>query len=190
MSIWNVFSSNVTPTFHSAAYPAISVSSRPDALNKAGKNVLITGASAGLGLATAKAFIAAQASTVIITGRRQDKLDQAVAELQAEVSKNNSENGKTEIIAYNSDVSDKKAVDALWDDLKVRGIVVHILVLNAARFAVPKPLFELGTDFVWESFEVNVRAPLQFAERFAKQGVDEQKVSYDQHRLSSLALRC
>jgi len=189
MSIWNVFSSNVTPTFHSEAYPAISVSSRPDALNKTGKNVLITGASAGLGLATAKAFIAAQASTVIITGRRQDKLDQAVAELQAEVSKIGNEK-KTEIIAYNSDVADKKAVDSLWDDLKARGIVVHILVLNAARFAVPKPLFELGTDFVWQSFEVNVRAPLQFAERFAKQGVDEQKVSYDQHRLSSLALRC
>lgn len=45
-----------------------------------GKIAVVTGGSSGMGLATAKQFVAEGAS-VIITGRRQDKLDEAVAEI-------------------------------------------------------------------------------------------------------------
>ncbi len=45
-----------------------------------GKIVAITGASEGIGLATAKAFIA-EGARVYITGRRQERLDAAIAEL-------------------------------------------------------------------------------------------------------------
>jgi NAD(P)-dependent dehydrogenase (short-subunit alcohol dehydrogenase family) len=43
-----------------------------------GKIALITGASDGIGLATARQFIAEGAEHVFITGRRQQALDDAV----------------------------------------------------------------------------------------------------------------
>lgn len=45
-----------------------------------GKVALVTGGSSGMGRATAKQFVAEGAS-VVITGRRQDRLDDAVAEI-------------------------------------------------------------------------------------------------------------
>lgn len=45
-----------------------------------GKIAIVTGGSSGMGRATAKQFVA-EGATVIITGRRQDKLDEAVAEI-------------------------------------------------------------------------------------------------------------
>ncbi len=45
-----------------------------------GKVAVVTGGSSGMGRATAKQFVA-EGATVIITGRRQDRLDEAVAEI-------------------------------------------------------------------------------------------------------------
>ena len=45
-----------------------------------GKIAIVTGGSSGMGLATAKQFVA-EGATVIITGRRQDKLNETVAEI-------------------------------------------------------------------------------------------------------------
>lgn len=45
-----------------------------------GKIAVVTGGSSGMGRATAQQFVA-EGATVIITGRRQDRLDEAVAEI-------------------------------------------------------------------------------------------------------------
>jgi NAD(P)-dependent dehydrogenase (short-subunit alcohol dehydrogenase family) len=45
-----------------------------------GKIAVVTGGNSGMGRATAKQFVA-EGATVIITGRRQDRLDEAVAEI-------------------------------------------------------------------------------------------------------------
>lgn len=45
-----------------------------------GKIAVVTGGSSGMGRATAKQFVS-EGATVIITGRRQDRLDEAVAEI-------------------------------------------------------------------------------------------------------------
>jgi uncharacterized oxidoreductase len=50
-------------------------------MNLAGKRVLITGGSSGIGLATAHALIA-KGAAVFITGRRPDVLAAAVEELR------------------------------------------------------------------------------------------------------------
>ena len=49
----------------------------------AGKKALITGGNSGIGLATARLFVA-EGAEVAITGRDQQTLDEAVAELGAE----------------------------------------------------------------------------------------------------------
>jgi len=160
----NPFATNVTRTVHRTSYPAIAAT-RPE-LIQAGKTVLITGGTAGIGFAIAKAFIAASISTVVITGRRQEQLAKAVASL-TDLAAAAGHGGK--IIGERSDAADPASIDALWASLAERGVIVDVLVLNAAKFATPKPLFELGIEHVWESFEVNVRGPLHHAERFYKQ---------------------
>lgn len=45
-----------------------------------GKIAIVTGGSSGMGRATAKQFVA-EGAIVIITGRRQDKLDKTVTEI-------------------------------------------------------------------------------------------------------------
>lgn len=52
---------SLTKAWHNASYPAISPSNT--ALSVAGKTIFITGGGAGIGLATARAFAAAGAST-------------------------------------------------------------------------------------------------------------------------------
>ncbi|KAK0637469.1 hypothetical protein B0T17DRAFT_482322 [Bombardia bombarda] len=162
----NPLATNVTPTTHTTSYPAISPS-RPE-LSQAGRTVLITGGSAGIGYAAATAFMAASASIVIITGRRQASLDTAVASLTALAAETKT---PTRIIGVQSDARDLANVDALWDNLAAQNIIVDVLVTNAARFTQPNTLFDLGVGEVWAQFETNVRAPLQFAERLWKQKV-------------------
>lgn len=50
----------------------------------AGKIVLITGGTSGIGLASARRFVS-EGAFVFITGRRQQELDHAVAEIGHEV---------------------------------------------------------------------------------------------------------
>ena len=48
------------------------------------KIAVITGGSSGIGLATAKRFVA-EGATVIITGRRKDAIEEAIAEIGGNV---------------------------------------------------------------------------------------------------------
>jgi NAD(P)-dependent dehydrogenase (short-subunit alcohol dehydrogenase family) len=155
------FATNVTLTTHREPYPSIDPT-RPE-LSQAGKTILITGGTAGIGLATAKAFIAASASVIIITGRRQEQLDAACAELNEGAIRSGN---RTHIIGRRSDAIDPTAIDTLWTGLAEIGISVDVLVLNAAKFTIPKPLLDLSTDEISSLFETNVRGPIQFASRF------------------------
>ncbi|KAK0719146.1 putative short-chain dehydrogenase [Lasiosphaeris hirsuta] len=158
------FQTNVTKTVHRTPYPAIDPS-RPE-LSQAGKTVLITGGTAGIGYATAKAFITAGVSTIIITGRRKTQLDIAVAGLNTHIAETKS---SARVIAENSDGSDLAAIDQLWASLAEKDVFVDVLILNAAKFAEVKPLLDLGVEHVWTSFETNVKGPLRFSEKFYKQ---------------------
>jgi NAD(P)-dependent dehydrogenase (short-subunit alcohol dehydrogenase family) len=159
---------DVTSKVHKDVYPAID-SSRPE-LTQAGRTVMITGGSDGIGLAIAKAFITASAANVIIVGRGLAKLEKSKAELEGLAK------GKeTRIIAESCDVTSKDAVDSLWSGLANKGITVNVLVLNSASVPQPKPLLDLDEGELWSAFEGNARAPYDFARKFKQQPGDDHR---------------
>ncbi|KAH0555674.1 hypothetical protein GP486_006382 [Trichoglossum hirsutum] len=153
---------SLTKAFHKEPYPAISPSL--PSLSQATKTVLITGGSTGIGYAIARAFASASASLVVILGRRPDLVCSAASRLTAELP-----GFKGKIVGRPCDISDSSSVAVLWSDLEKEGIVVDVLVLNAAHTSNPGPILQLGQDEVWADYIMNVRANLDLVERFSKQ---------------------
>ncbi len=89
----------------------------------AGKVVLITGGSSGIGLAAAHKFAEAGATT-IICGRDQDKLDEACAEAKAK---------GYSFIAYSADIADMNDCDRFVQLLIDKHGGVDFLINNAGR---------------------------------------------------------
>lgn len=83
------------------------------------KTVLITGATAGFGAATARRF-AKEGHKVVITGRRKERLDKMVSELGAE-----------RCHALNFDVADRAACLAAVEGLPAAFAKIDVLVNNA-----------------------------------------------------------
>jgi meso-butanediol dehydrogenase/(S,S)-butanediol dehydrogenase/diacetyl reductase len=86
-----------------------------------GRVALVTGASEGIGLATAK-LLARRGATVAICARKQDKLDRALEELKAI---------RADAEAHVLDVSDTDACTALIEDIAARHGRLDMLVNNA-----------------------------------------------------------
>ena len=108
-----------------------------------GKVAVITGGSTGIGLASAKAF-AAEGAKVFVTGRRQDALDSAVAEIG---------NGAVAVQADSANLAD---LDRLYD--RVRSEAGHIDVLFAnAGGGGSLPLGQITEEQVDDTFGRNVK---------------------------------
>ena len=86
------------------------------------KNVLITGATSGFGLATARLF-AKHGHRLIITGRREDRLKKLALELKTEYG--------TDVLILVFDVRDSNAVQAAADNLSEEWRNIDVLVNNA-----------------------------------------------------------
>ena len=109
-----------------------------------GKIAVITGATSGIGLATAKVFVAAGAK-VYITGRRQDVLDKAVAEIGGDV---------TGIRADSASMAD---LDALFAQVKAEAGRIDVLY-TAAGGGSMLPLGQITEEQVDDTFDRNVKA--------------------------------
>ncbi|KAL7904127.1 NAD(P)-binding protein [Trichoderma velutinum] len=149
-----------TQKFRTTSYPTIS-SSNP--LNsQAGRTVLITGGSEGIGFAIASAFTTARASRVILLGRRKEVLQAAQEKLIALRGKS-----ETAITTYACDVTSLLNIESTWKKILKAQITVDILVLNAGyvKFA------PLARDIAgaWPSFELNVLANLHMTQCFLNQ---------------------
>ncbi|MFO0917623.1 MAG: glucose 1-dehydrogenase [Planctomycetaceae bacterium] len=112
----------------------------------AGKIALITGGSSGLGLATAKRFIA-EGAEVVVTGRRQPELDSAVNELGASA------------LGIPGDVSKLSDLDRLYETIGARHGRLDILFANAGGGAFV-PLGEITEEHFDKYFGINVKGTL------------------------------
>jgi short-subunit dehydrogenase len=118
-------------------------------LDLQGRRVLVTGASAGLGAAIARA-VHARGATVVLTARRAELLDQLRHEL--------GERAET----LPADLADRAAVTALPG----RAGPIDVLIANAGLPATG-PLDGFSEERVDKVLEVNLRAPLALAHALA-----------------------
>jgi len=106
----------------------------------AGKIAVVTGASTGMGLATAKRFIQEGMDHVFITGRRKEALDAAVAEIGRNVT------------GVQGDVANLSDLDRLYEAVKKQNRKIDVIFANAgvaqlAPFgAVEEKFFDLHFD--------------------------------------------
>jgi NAD(P)-dependent dehydrogenase (short-subunit alcohol dehydrogenase family) len=158
---------NFTSVVHNDTYPSISPS-RPE-LSQKGRTVLVTGATGNIGSAITKGFLQTHPARLIPVGRSREKLDGSVAELK-EYAKTVGATD-TVISGYVADLADTASIDALWKSLTDDGIIVDVLVHDAAVFNDGfKTLLEMGRTAVWDMFESNVRSTLWLVDHFSKQG--------------------
>jgi NAD(P)-dependent dehydrogenase (short-subunit alcohol dehydrogenase family) len=108
-----------------------------------GKIAVITGANSGIGLASAKRFVA-EGAYVYITGRRQEELDKAVQTIG---------NGVT---AVQGDVSDLEALDRLFAKVRSDHGRIDVLFANAGLGAL-EPLGKITASSFDRVFGVNVK---------------------------------
>jgi NAD(P)-dependent dehydrogenase (short-subunit alcohol dehydrogenase family) len=108
-----------------------------------GKVAVITGGSSGLGMATAKRFISEGAS-VFITGRRQDELDRAVAEIGGDI---------TGVQADSSNLAD---LDRLYELIRLQKGRLDIVFANAGILE-KGAVGEIPEDSVDRLFDINVK---------------------------------
>ncbi len=117
-----------------------------------GKRALVTGSTAGIGAAIAKA-LAREGARVIINGRSQADVEKAVATLKAESG--------GELIGFAGDLGTAQPIE----DLVRRHPEVDILVNNMGIFE-PKP-FEDIPDADWmRFFEVNVMSGVRLSRAY------------------------
>jgi NAD(P)-dependent dehydrogenase (short-subunit alcohol dehydrogenase family) len=110
-----------------------------------GKVAVITGGTAGIGLAVAKLFVA-EGAHVFITGRRQKELDDAVREIGDNVC------------GIQGDVANLVDLDRLYKTVEARGRV-DIIVANAGLGEFV-PLEAVTEEHFDKTFNINVKGAL------------------------------
>ena len=111
-----------------------------------GKVAVITGGSAGIGLATAKLF-AEEGAYVFITGRRQAELDAAVKEIGPKA------------VALRADASSIADLAHLFDTVKAARGRIDVLFANAGIYEFT-PFGTITEDAYDKMFDINVKGVL------------------------------
>jgi NAD(P)-dependent dehydrogenase (short-subunit alcohol dehydrogenase family) len=127
-------------------------------VDPAGKRILITGASSGIGEAGALK-LARKGARVIVVARRQELLDSVVDRITAEGG---------EATAHACDLSDLDEVDALVAKVDERFGGVDVLINNAGR-SIRRPLAESLDRWhdVERTMQLNYYSPLRLIRGFA-----------------------
>jgi NAD(P)-dependent dehydrogenase (short-subunit alcohol dehydrogenase family) len=112
-------------------------------LRLAGKLALITGGNSGIGLATAKAFVA-EGARVAITGRDRDTLEAAKRSIG------------NDMLAVQSDTADLRAIDTLFATIHEKFGALDILFANAGVASI-MPVENTSEDAFDRIFDVNVK---------------------------------
>ena len=120
------------------------------------RRALVTGASSGIGLAFAR-VLAEQGHDLILTARRQDRLESLAADLRGQ--------GVSDVVVIAEDLADPLGRERLANTIEQRGLSVDLLVNNAG-YGVPGSY--AGTSWADQQkfLEVLVVAVAELTHRF------------------------
>ena len=116
------------------------------------RTVLITGGTSGIGLELAKQLLQ-RGSTVIVTGRDQEKLDAAKRALPG-------------VHAFKSDVSDPVAITALHNSVLARFPALDTLINNAGIMRNLNLNQDRDLNDVTREIEINLSGPVRMIQQF------------------------
>ena len=119
-------------------------------------NVFITGGTRGIGLATA-IKLSSCVNKVVICGRNEPKETLA----------------QSNIIYKKLDISDKKQLNNVYEELVLENIEVDVLINNAG-VAFFKPFNESEIDEVKQLFDVNLFGSIQVIQKFLPKMIEKQ----------------
>lgn len=136
-----------TKLTHSATYPAISPSL--PGLSTDGKVVVITGASGGIGRATASSFAASGPRALILLGRRSDALAETAALVR-------SSHGKVVVQTHEVDLCDSPGVRKVFDKVAAEFGGIDILVHAAGVLAPVVPLLQADPATFLDGYKTTV----------------------------------
>ncbi|XP_032709803.1 WW domain-containing oxidoreductase isoform X1 [Lontra canadensis] len=109
-----------------------------------GKVVVVTGANSGIGFETAKSF-ALHGAHVILACRNMTRANEAVSQILGEWH-------KAKVEAMTLDLALLRSVQHFAQAFKAKNLSLHVLVCNAAAFALP---WSLTKDGLETTFQVN-----------------------------------
>lgn len=118
-----------------------------------GKTALVTGSTAGIGLAIAKGLATAGAK-VVINGRKQATVDKAIASVRESLP-------NADVVGIAADVSAASGYEALIKALPD----IDILINNAGIFE-PKPFFDIPDEDWTRFFETNVMSGVRLSRAY------------------------
>ncbi|MFA7604599.1 MAG: SDR family oxidoreductase [Novosphingobium sp.] len=140
------------------------------------RTAFVTGASQGIGAATAKALAADGFRVVVHYGAQRAKAEAVVAAIRAA-------GGSADVVG--ADLADREAPFRLAEDVRALcGGQLHALVLNAAIMS-PSDILDCSEETFDNLFAVNLRAPFFLLQRLAPALVEGGSVTF----LSSLTAR-
>lgn len=140
-----------TPTTHHDTYPFIANA------NHDGRVVFITGASRGIGRATALAFVRSGASTLILAARSDlDDLKTEILSLRPAVN----------VIVLSLDVTSEESVDAALLAVSKHVSSIDILINNAGYLEEPSLFKDSNRKEWWRTWEVNIKGTYLVSQAF------------------------
>ncbi|MFZ6011264.1 MAG: SDR family NAD(P)-dependent oxidoreductase [Bacteroidota bacterium] len=130
------------------------------------RNVLITGATSGIGEATAR-LLAQNSYNLILCGRRQERLEKLRKELSA----------LTEVTTLSFDVRDREAVEKSLASLSGNWRTIDVLLNNAGNAHGLDPIHTGNVDDWDAMMDINVKG-LLYVSRVVVPGMTERKAGH------------
>ncbi len=129
------------------------------------QTALITGATSGIGLATARSFAQLQYK-LVLTGRRFDRLQQIKSELENEFN--------VPVVILNFDIRKQTECDQAWNSLSEEWKKIDVLINNAGLAAGLAPVQNAEVADWEQMIDTNVKG-LLYMSRLVIPGMSERK---------------